>query len=214
MIARLATASAGVLDVLVPQRCAGCNAFGRELCDECRARFERMPLAARARLASDLEVIAFGTHDGALRHAVLAIKFRHFRSGARLLGEMVARRVSFSGDYLIPVPLHQARLRERGFNQADDIARGIGRVHGIPVAGHVIVRCRPTVAQSSLALPERRTNVSGAFAVGTSALDLSGAHLVLVDDVMTTGETLLACAAVLRKCGAAMVSAVVLARRL
>lgn len=214
MLAPIARNARDLIAALLPQHCAGCAAVGAPICARCADQFARLPLVTAIAPPMQLAVTALGQHVDALRSAVLAIKFRHFRSAAGLLGEILARRAALAADYLVPVPLHPARLRERGFNQADDIARGISRVRGIPLAGQILVRCRPTLAQSRLALRERRINVRNAFAVRSAGVDCTGAKLVLVDDVMTTGETLLACAAALRAHGAAAVSAVVLARRL
>lgn len=110
---------------------------------------------------------------------------------------------------LIPVPLHRTRLRERGYNQALELARPIARQLGIPLAPDALERVRPTRAQSELGALDRRRNVRGAFVVrGRTLPD----HVALVDDVMTTGATLSECARVLKRAGVARVDVWVVAR--
>jgi ComF family protein len=109
-------------------------------------------------------------------------------------------------DVAVPVPLHRARQRARGFNQARALA-----VHlGLPVSD-ALIRTRPTESQADLPAERRHSNVRGAFAISRHA-DVEGRTVVLIDDVMTTGATLNACAAVLLDAGAAEVRALTAAR--
>jgi predicted amidophosphoribosyltransferase len=92
----------------------------------------------------------------------------------------------------VPVPLHVARLRERGFNQAAALARYAGRMLGVPIAPGVVRRVRDTPSQTSLEVGERHRNVRGAFALGSARhlrRLLDAGHVAIVDDVMTTGST-------------------------
>jgi len=108
---------------------------------------------------------------------------------------------------LIPVPLSEARLRERGYNQSERIADGLSQRWRVPVWSDVLVRTRATATQTRLTPEERLANVSGAFRVSaTTTRALRGAHLVLVDDVVTTAATLNACAAALFAGGARIIS--------
>jgi ComF family protein len=114
-------------------------------------------------------------------------------------------------DVLVPVPLAPARRRQRGFNQAELIARGVGARLGWPVDPSLLVRVRETPQQIWLPEAERRTNVEGAFGCpNPDAVD--GRRVVLVDDVMTTGSTLRACAEPLKLAGALRVYGLVVAR--
>ncbi|MFN8593927.1 MAG: phosphoribosyltransferase family protein [Thermomicrobiales bacterium] len=115
-------------------------------------------------------------------------------------------------DLLVPVPLHRSRLKERGFNQALVIAGELERTLLIPVAD-CLARTRRTNAQAQLAAHERSSNVADAFAV-IDPDAVRGAAVLLIDDVVTTGATLGACADVLRQAGARAVSAATLAREL
>lgn len=118
---------------------------------------------------------------------------------------LLAARYPFApGALLVPVPLHPVRLRSRGFNQALLLARPLGRALGLPVAPRALRRIRRTQAQPGLGAAERRVNLAGAFVVCHPAT-VSGRHVVLVDDVLTTGATANACAGALRAAGASRV---------
>jgi ComF family protein len=114
-------------------------------------------------------------------------------------------------DMILPVPLHQQRLRQRGFNQAGLMAREFGRAHSIPVRFGVLVRHRATLPQTRLGRRERLENVRGAFTVARPEA-VRGRSLLLVDDVYTTGTTLSECAKVLKRKGAQAVYALTVAR--
>jgi ComF family protein len=108
---------------------------------------------------------------------------------------------------LIPVPLSRDRLRDRGYNQSELIAASLGAAWGKPVWDQVIARTRRTVSQTALTPDERRRNVAGAFSVVAGhRQQIRGAHLVIIDDVMTTAATLNACAAALYEAGARIIS--------
>jgi len=104
-------------------------------------------------------------------------------------------------DMVVPVPLHPLKMRERQFNQAERLARCLGRVLALPVNGQVVRRVQFTETQTKLSRPQRAANVSSAFAPRTGQ-DLHGQNVILVDDVMTTGATTSACARALRQAGA------------
>jgi len=118
-------------------------------------------------------------------------------------------------DLLVPVPLGEARLTQRGFNQALEIARPLSPALGIPLESRACVRLRDTDAQSTLHPEQRRKNMRGAFSVAPAYVGkLDGLHVGVVDDVMTTGETLNELAATLKRFGAARVTNFVFARTL
>ncbi|WP_018871845.1 ComF family protein [Thioalkalivibrio sp. ALJ16] len=113
-------------------------------------------------------------------------------------------------DVILPVPLHPSRLRARGFNQSEYLARRVARVLGAALDGHSLRRIRATGSQQALGRQARRRNVQGAFA--WTGPRLAGCRVLVVDDVATTGATLSALAGVLRQAGAARVEGLVLAR--
>ena len=189
------------------------------LCDRCGDplpawRAISVPLALcprcrRTRAAVD-RGRAVGAYDGALRSIVHALKYEGRRSLARPLGALMRRRgaeILDGAGCAIPVPLHAARRRERGFNQATDLARHIG----LPVVA-ALQRVRATSTQTGLPAAQRHRNVRDAFATTAAVTRLVGATVVLVDDVSTTGATLEACARVLKEAGVREVRALTAAR--
>ena len=169
----------------------------------CCPRCRRSPrLVDRAR--------AVGVYDGALRAIVHALKYDGRRSLARPLGRLMRERGADLLDgaaCVVPVPLHHSRRRQRGFNQAADLARHLG----VPVRP-ALRRVRATATQTGLPAAQRNRNVRGAFAAARAARELSGRAVVLIDDVSTTGATLEACARALKEAGVAEVRALTAAR--
>lgn len=160
--------------------------------------------------AFDRALAVFGYHFPADR---LLHAFKY--SGNLALVEILAMplaRIAASHpkpDLLMPMPLHAARLKERGFNQSLEIAKPISRWLNIPLSANAGQRTRDTPTQAGLKLKERHRNVRGAFACD---LDLAGKHVAVLDDVMTTGATLNEISRILKSCGASEVSAWVVAR--
>ena len=146
---------------------------------------------------------------------IIQLKFGRRLALARLLGELLteawqaARPPDTAVDLVVPVPLHPARLRERGYNQALELARPLARAWRVPLDVRCAARVRVTVPQSDLPAKRRRRNIKGAFRV-TEAV--AGRHVAVVDDVMTSGHTASEFAATLRRAGAASVSVWVGAR--
>jgi ComF family protein len=138
---------------------------------------------------------------------IRAMKFRGDLAAARTLGELLADAVDpDSVECLVPVPLHPRRLADRGYNQAREIARPVGRRHDLPLHIDLVHRLQATRAQAELPAEQRRANVHSAFGVSTAQrARLQGRHIAIVDDVVTTGETADALARVLRAAGAGKV---------
>ncbi len=182
--------------------------MGDGRCQNCRD-FE--PEFARA--------VSFGEYEGGLRGLVHLLKYESVLPVASVLGRMLARAIEellpACGDthpLVIPVPLHHTKFRERGFNQAELIARtAVKRLEPLELATGVLVRQRPTISQVGLTREERISNVRDAFRVRDRRL-VRGRTVIVVDDVMTTGTTLSECAGVLKKAGAERVWAATVAR--
>jgi ComF family protein len=186
-------------------------------CSSCRTPFQNaFPLDANGRCAlcrSGLRgfdaAYSFGTYEGVLRKLIHLYKYGKVKTLARplsgLLAQALPRDEAF--DAAVPVPLYWRRRLQRGFNQAELLARGLSRRTGIPVV-RALGRLRPTPAQAGLSNSARRQNVSQAF----RAHGVQGKRILLIDDVMTTGATAASCAAALKQAGARRVSLLTVAR--
>jgi ComF family protein len=213
------------LDLAFPARCAGCNSEGRPICAACEpavdARLDLppgVPIGLEADLPRDIVQLEWcAPFGGVIRKALHGLKYGGERRLAEPLGLALARRwarTGCGGDILVPVPIHADRLRKRGYDQAELIVRVAGRALGLPVAT-ILERRRSTIAQFDLDRDQRAGNVAGAFALAPGApagRPLERRWVVLVDDVVTTGSTLSACAAPLLEAGALAVSAATIAR--
>lgn len=215
---------APLLDALFPPRCLHCHEAGSVLCATCLTTAERPqpPLCDRCgrRLAQGsgprlcaacldesaphpLEAIrAVAYHEGVIREAVLALKYRRRRRVAEPLGDLLALwllEADWGADIIVPVPLHANRRRGRGFNQAELIARRCASRLGVSCSGDLL-RTRETPPQVGLSASERRANVTGAFSLSDlePVSSLTGKRVALVDDVTTTGSTLRAAAQALQ----------------
>ena len=176
-----------------------------------RAREARSSLCPRClrRPSSIIAARAVGPYDGSLRAILHAFKYGRRQSLARPLGALMADAPGeiFDGiDMVVPVPLHWRRRRQRGFNQAEALARALG----LPWR-NALRRTRRTPSQTDLPAAQRHANVRNAFALRRRA-SVSGRSILLTDDVATTGATLEACATVLRAAGAREVRALTVAR--
>jgi ComF family protein len=153
---------------------------------------------------------AAGDYSGSLRGIIHALKYDGRRTVARMLGARMREAgldLIADANVCVPVPLHHARRRSRGFNQAEDLARHLG----VPVV-HGLRRIRATETQALLPANGRLANVDGAFRATRRGTRLRGASVLLVDDVRTTGATLDACAHALKQAGAREVYALTAAR--
>jgi ComF family protein len=185
-------------DRLCP-RCALPTTHG----EHCGACLKETPHYARA--------IALWPYEFPADRLIHALKYQHRLAVADWLGERLAERLTPGGQLLLPMPLHAQRLRERGFNQAGEIARCIARRTGLHYQLDLLYRQRPTRPQAELLPGERQRNVRGAFACKG---DLAGRDVVLIDDVMTTGASANECARILRLHGAGDITLLVAARAL
>jgi ComF family protein len=226
-VASLVPLGQRLLDLIFPPRCAGCGAAGTVLCPMCVAAIHPVTPPYCARCGTPLPAspaVAAGAHaycvpcaagrfpaalagirvaahyEGPLRNAIRALKFGGQRRLAEPLGDLLAealRRTEWPVDVLVPVPLHSARERERGYNQAALLARRCATRLGVPMRTDLLARVRATAAQTRLSAAERRENLAGAFTATTHGAAVAGRHIALVDDVTTTGSTLAAAAAAL-----------------
>ena len=227
----------GAVDAILPQQCFACGAGSgsKVLCDDCRAE---LPGRGRARCpvcaieqpqglvcgACLQRPPTFSRVEAAWRYTfpldALITRFKHQAQWplGRLLGELLSHHLqhAFSEglakpDVLLAVPLSSRRLRQRGFNQAQMLARWLGHSLQLPVTEHLLQRTQDTPAQQKLSAAERKRNLLQAFQLGDPHA-VAGRHVALVDDVLTTGATANTLARLLSKAGARRVDIYCLAR--
>jgi ComF family protein len=190
---------------IVAEHATASGAAPLTLCRLCR---ENTFAFARAR--------SFGVYDTALHNAILLLKYEELtRLGhwfaERLAGVAAREAELFQADVVVPVPLHPARQRERGYNQAELIARPLAKKLGIKQGSYLLMRTRPRPARLVLSRKEHWESVRGAYAT-RKGLRVDKLRVLLVDDVMTTGATLDACSRALKSAGAASVVGLTVAR--
>lgn len=202
----------GMLDLLAPRRCAGCDAIAAEreagFCDGCAPLIEPVSAAWRPPRAAAAAFV----YGGPLADAIARMKYAHRPDLARPLGFLLANVAGgYAGlvDRVMPLPLHPARLRERGFNQSALLARAVAQALGLPLDTASLRRLRRTADQAGLSRALRAENVRAAFGVRAP---LPGARVLLIDDVRTTGATLAEAARALLEAGCAEVRTLALAR--
>ncbi len=208
-----------VLEAIGPSHCCSCDRPLRSratFCGACAQTIEPLP-ATIPNATGEPALIAFGAYGGALAEALRRFKYRDHPELARPLGDLLRRAIRATALpkplVIVPVPLHPRRLALRGYNQAALLARVLQRELAVPLLPRGLQRTRDTPAQMKLDRRRRLVNLAGAFRVPTPT-KLEGKHVVLVDDVTSTGATLAAGAAALVAAGACSVTAVVVARTL
>ena len=220
-----------LVDVVFPPVCLSCGGLtGHDgyLCPGCYGMLQRVQPEDRLYRETEAKLRDGGLIDGlwspfyferagVLQDLVHEMKYGGISGIGRILGREIAR--TFRGRYdlssfscAIPVPLHRAKLRERGYNQAQEICGGIADVSRIPCFPRILVRSRFTSTQTALDAAARAANVRGAFSIRPAAArGLRGASVLLVDDVVTTGATIRSCAAALRPSGVGRIVAATIA---
>ena len=152
--------------------------------------------------------------DGQVSDMIHALKYQNLRAGAPALGRLLARYLEskpMDAELLVPVPLHPHRERKRGYNQSELLARELGKLVDRQVDTRLLRRTKDTLPQVSLGgHEERKRNIEGAF---ECVSDVAGQHILLIDDVVTTGSTISAAAAALKDSGAKKVWGLALARQ-
>lgn len=204
--------------LVLPPRCVLCGGRGQrpclDLCPGCEASLPPAGGPVPGSPSALRRVYVPFSYAAPLDHLVHSLKYRGHLATGRVLGTLLADRVEVLGlhrdvDVIVPVPLHPARLAERGFNQSAELAGRVGRNLRLPVVESLAVRRRATRPQVGLHLDERRSNLAGAFAATPAA---RGLRIALLDDVTTTGRTLQELAAVLLEAGAEAVDGWCVAR--
>ena len=233
-------ALSGALDLLLPRACVSCDQLLSHtetgvVCGLCWARVARLPSPQCERCGHPLTLgqCAWCNLLPSFVRAVRSycwmpvepassiVHALKYAGWSRVADQMVERmsRLSWPRDVveeragLVPIPLASARKRERGYNQSALIAAGLSERWRVPVWENMVVRSRETRSQTQLTPEQRRGNVAGSFQIGARNLEaLAGAHVIIVDDVVTTAATLNECAKVLYDAGARIISYVTFGR--
>jgi ComF family protein len=218
------------IDWVYPPVCGGCLRFGERWCQSCQDQVERLeaeicPLCGRPEPGSVVcascqnfpppwqAVRSWGIYTGVLREAIHRLKYKHDIGIAEALSRHLIELFctqSWPVNLITVVPLGPQRQQERGYNQSSLLARPLGLATGIPFDPGVLVRTRETLSQVGLSAQARHANMKDAFMANAGRVNEK--HVLIIDDVATTGSTLEFCAQALRNAGAASIYGLTLAR--
>lgn len=199
-----------LLNLIFPPRCEVCRKGSEEaLCSECFGQIQFMK--------PQLGIFSASVYDGVLRDALHRFKFQKRKNLAEPLGVLLVKYLSHTPalpleefDCIVPVPLHRRRQRQRGYNQAELLARVISKYYEVPVVS-ALERTKDTHPQFDLPREERLTNVKGAFKVSDPKA-VYNKKIILLDDIFTTGSTIAECSKTLKIAGARGVEVLTLSR--
>lgn len=226
----LKDAGGEILQILYPARCPICHDIApwhEEICPECRKRlpYIRMkrcricgkPVEETEVYCDDCQKIHHiyneGTgvflYDDVMRETMSYLKYKHRREYGRVLGNLVYEETRdqicrWNPEAIVPVPVHKRKKEERGYNQAEEIARPIAERSEVPLRTDLLFRTEETRAMKNLTAVERRQNLQHAFSVAKD--QKIPERVLLVDDIYTTGSTIDACSAALRSAGAVQIN--------
>ena len=226
------------MDFVYPPVCLICKEVIREensqnprgsVCPVCwnSLEIEEKPYCSECKLDLDISqthncstyldrVYSLGMFDENFQEMIHHFKYKGKVSAGKSLGIRLAQELKKQSvsdvACLIPVPLHKARKRERGFNQSEIVAESLGAELNLKIEKNILSRIKNTRDQTKLSIEERKQNVAGAFQVQDKQKILQGQKIILVDDVITTGATLNECARVLKQAGAKEILAVTIAK--
>lgn len=209
-----------LFDFILPRFCCSCKiklAHDQDtMCDACLSNIQR---STSSRLQREFDRKFAGKNiitefyspfvfekDKELQHAIHALKYDKKFTVGIFLGKVLASEIkkhqtNWKFDLIIPIPLHQLKKAERGYNQSFYIAKGIGKILGIPFSDRVAKRIKYTESQTTMTLSEREENISGAFKV-IKRNAINGKTILIIDDVITTGATISECGKALLDAGA------------
>ena len=208
----------GITHLFYPHLCEGCSKplvpGEKVLCISCAMHlpetgYHNIPgNETEMRFAGRIPFIhatsyAWFTHEGLLQHLIHGLKYGNKKETGLYLGQQFGHSLLDTAwistvDVIIPVPLHPAKKAKRGYNQSMFIAQGLGTILNIPVSDKILLRVKDTETQTSKTRSERVDNMADAFQIAEKA-DLAGKHILICDDVLTTGATIEACALALMK---------------
>ena len=209
-----------LLDLLFPKRCLGCQREGSHCCEDCFSllSLSRAPSVIPARSSLSALFCATSFQDKFVQRLIHSFKYPPFlRDLAKPLAFSIIAHISllnkpiYPPDVICPIPLHRRRLKWRGYNHAEELAKQLGKAFSLPVVSNALIKRKHTAPQVSLGREERLRSMKGVFEVRNPQA-IASKNILLVDDVYTTGATMEECARVLKKAGAARVLGAVVAR--
>ena len=234
-LSRLGQIGAGeLLNSFLNRGCAVCDRpasspISKSFCIDCHRQLQqqitRKTRSKAAPTADPFSIATVGVYDGTLKRAILALKYENRPDIAQFLGAALAQswqapRRKDRPLYALPIPLHQARQQQRGYNQAALLARAFCQASGLSLIERGLVRSQATVPQHQLDLESRQQNLAGAFEINQSMIKLRAKfekqgrslEVVIVDDIYTTGATVQSAADVLARAGISVAGVATVAR--
>ena len=202
------------LNLIFPPKCVICKKNGDILCENCFSKIKHFP-QQKINPPQNIDLmIVCGYYDGILKKLIRKFKFSKQKSLSSYLVRFVEECIRdtnyfLSIDLITSVPLYETRLKERGFNQSELIAKQLSNFLNLPYDGNILKRIKETSFMYSLSKNERKKNVKGVFSVSRN---LNGLNILLVDDILTTGATLSEIASEIKKHGANSVYALAVAK--
>ena len=192
-----------ILDLLFPPVCFGCKGEGKWLCLECEKIYLSKPLIQRVLGRGKIRVISLTKyHEENIKYAIYCLKYRSVKKYGEALGGLLAQKLPsrfFDNSILIPIPLSKSKIRERGFNQAEIISQKLAERFNRSICKALMkIKSGPSQVEMENK-KERRQNIKGSFCLAENAGELRGKRIILIDDVVTTGATLLEASKVLRR---------------
>lgn len=209
-----------ILDLFFPKFCLGCKKEGEFLCQDCLATIEISDIHENFQ-ENNLDDLYFACdyENSLVKNLIQKFKYPPLiKELAKDLAALVIshflmleRKPNFSNFLIIPVPLSKRKIKWRGFNQAEEIAKKIAKFFKIPLISDCLIKKRETEAQVNLSEKERKENLKSAFWIREKE-KIQGKNILLIDDIFTTGSTLKECAKVLKENGAEKVIGIVVAK--
>ena len=191
-----------ILSLIFPQLCIGCGKFNTLLCENCYEKINFYPLTVELEIKdwSLEEIIVMAQYEGVTKKLIAALKYQGVKDVSKTLADMIYLATSLPPiEAIAAVPLHSKRQRQRGFNQATEIALGLSRITQIPFV-QLLQRTKHSQPQAKVSDKKKRlVHLDNTFAINQTTPDLES--VLIVDDVITTGTTLNKCAQVLKQAG-------------
>ncbi|WP_196001129.1 ComF family protein [Clostridium sp. 1001271B_151109_B4] len=198
-----------LLDIVYPmeEKCIICEIEGFiGICDCCKTEIKRCYM-------EDKKSISYGFYGGVLKKLILELKYNKNFTAAEILSNLILEIINnqnIKADVICYVPMTKKAIKKRGFNQCEVISKSISYTTGIPIS-NCIIKSKNTKEQKTLSKDERKSNIQGAFNIKRN-YDIKNKHVILIDDVITTGATLDECKKILLKYGANEITVLTIAK--